>query len=398
MKLFVFISCLIYFLCGAIATTLGSILPDLLAHYDVSYTEGGKLVSLGSLGFLIGVPLSTALLRRFSEKATVFMSILLIALAQLSLFSLPSFGFVMFFNFLNNLGMAAVEIVIASLLMELLVGRRAVVMSYLEVAYGVGALLMPFIASFLISYKIWRFSFLITSSLSFLMLLIWFLNNSYKTRTQGEFPQQMEHPSEVLTSKLRRQLMGLFVLMIFFYTGIEGSINNFLSSIFLSYLHTLPHKASLSIGIFWIAMVIGRLATGWIIRKVDYSTFLKRSMSGTLALLLIFKFWQNEAAGYFLIVLLGLAMSGIYSITMVYANHTFPGKARLVTSLITGFAGLGSAFFPSIVGYTMDHWSVSSALLVLAVLAAFYLLALQTVASLYHRLGRAKAREALPSP
>ena len=37
-------------------------------------------------------------------------------------------------------------------------------------------------------------------------------------------------------------------------------------------------------------------------------------------------------------------MSGIYSITMVYANHTFTGSARIVTSLITGFQGLEVLF------------------------------------------------------
>ncbi|MGB8460624.1 MAG: MFS transporter, partial [Priestia megaterium] len=59
MKKFALASYALYLLGGLVITAVGAVLPQLLTHYHVSYTVGGQLVLLGSLGFLIGVPLSS---------------------------------------------------------------------------------------------------------------------------------------------------------------------------------------------------------------------------------------------------------------------------------------------------------------------------------------------------
>jgi FHS family glucose/mannose:H+ symporter-like MFS transporter len=123
-------------------------------------------------------------------------------------------------------------------------------------------------------------------------------------------------------------------------------------------------------------MVIGRAATGWIIRKVNYASYLRWSMFGTLVMIVLLALSRDAIVGFILVILMGLTMSGVYSITMVYANHTFPGMARLVTSLVTAFAGFGAAVFPALIGYSMDHLSVVSALWYMAGFAAIYLIVL----------------------
>ncbi|MDF2578085.1 MAG: glcP1 [Chlamydiales bacterium] len=398
MKYFTFVSCLIYFLCGVVGTTLGSILPELLNYYDLSYTEGGQLVSLGSIGFLLGVPISSLLLGRFSEKEIIYTALLFVEFAQLCILSLPEFKYILFLNFINNIGIAALSTITATLLMEHFVGRRAVIMSYLEVAYGSGALVMPVLASVLISYNAWRYAFLITGFLAFLMLLVWrFARYSKNTPQTNTNDPEMPFTPQIMPTILKGQFIFLFVFMIFLYSGVEGSLNSFLSSIFISYLGVAANQASLSIAIFWVSMVIGRLATGWIIRKVTYGNFLFRSMVAALFIFANFIIWKNAVVGYILISFLGFAMSGVYSITMVYANHTFPGHARLITSLITGFAGLGSASFPALMGYTMDKEGVSSALLLVATLIVVYLVALRTVKHLYSKVAWLEDKGEMPS-
>lgn len=379
MKKFALASYALYLLGGLVITAVGSVLPQLLTHYHVSYTVGGQLVLVGSLGFLIGVPLSSFLLGRFSEMNLLTISALMIALSQIGMLLLPPFEWIIVFNFLNGIGVAALEVVVATLMMEVFIGRRAIVMSYLEVSFGLGALLMPLIASLLISQNSWRYSFFITSILALLMVVVCkmipFKKETVSTSESGASDANSE-PAPVLAKNQRWKILALFSVMIFMYAGVESSMNNFLSSIFIVYLDVIPSQATLSISVFWMAMLIGRVATGWVIRIVTYERYLFGSIGGTIVSLVLFILLKEAVAGYILLAFLGLAMSGIYSITMVYANHTFTGSARIVTSLITGFSGLGGAVFPALIGFTMDASGITSALWYITAFACLYLLAL----------------------
>ncbi|MGG0539172.1 MFS transporter [Priestia aryabhattai] len=379
MKKFALASYALYLLGGLVITAVGSVLPQLLTHYHVSYTVGGQLVLLGSLGFLIGVPLSSFLLGRFSEMNLLTISALMIALSQIGMLLLSPFEWIIAFNFLNGIGVAALEVVVATLMMEVFIGRRAIVMSYLEVSFGLGALLMPLIASLLILQNSWRYSFFITSILALLMVVVCkmipFKKETVSTSESGASDANSE-AAPVLAKNQRWKILALFSVMIFMYAGVESSMNNFLSSIFIVYLDVIPSQATLSISVFWVAMLIGRVATGWVIRIVTYERYLFGSIGGTIVSLVLFILLKEAVAGYILLAFLGLAMSGIYSITMVYANHTFTGSARIVTSLITGFSGLGGAIFPALIGFTMDASGIISALWYITAFACLYLLAL----------------------
>jgi FHS family glucose/mannose:H+ symporter-like MFS transporter len=390
LRSFALASYTMYFLGGLVITTIGSVLPQLIKHYNLSYTESGQLVFIASVGFLVGVPFSSFLMSKMSEKSLLSLAASFVAIAQLGFLLLPPISLVFVLVFVTGLGTAAFEIVVATLMMELFIGRRAVVMSYLEVSFGLGALLMPIIASILISHDMWRFSFLVTGTLAIVMMIIWKRISFSKT---GEIDNSKPLDASSPPPKFRNQrtkwmVLSLFVLMIFMYGGLEGSLNNFLSSVFITYLGAVPYYASLSLGIFWTAMVVGRLATGWIIRKVTYSHFLLWSISGTIVIFILFILLKNALVAFVLIGMLGLTMSGIYSITMVYANHSLPGLTRLVTSLITGFCGLGGAVFPALIGFAMDHASVTVALWGISSFAGLFLLTLLTIFGMHLKLNK----------
>ncbi|WKB35689.1 hypothetical protein QS257_20090 [Terrilactibacillus sp. S3-3] len=69
MRTFTLASCAMYFLAGLVTTSVGSVLPQVLLHYHLSYTVGGQLIFTGSVGFLTGVSVFSYLNGKFSEKA-----------------------------------------------------------------------------------------------------------------------------------------------------------------------------------------------------------------------------------------------------------------------------------------------------------------------------------------
>lgn len=66
------------------------------------------------------------------------------------MFLLFLFEWIIVFNFLNGIGVVVLEVVVVILMMEVFIGRRVIVMSYLEVLFGLGVLLMLLVVSLLI--------------------------------------------------------------------------------------------------------------------------------------------------------------------------------------------------------------------------------------------------------
>lgn len=382
MRQFTFASCALYFLTGLTAISIGSVMPELLSYYHVSYTIGGRLIFVGAMGFLAGVLLTSYLNRRFHPKPILTISALIIALAQFSILLLPPFPLFMALYFLNSVGSAAIGIVVATMFIEVFIGRQAVAMSYLEVSFGLGAFTMPLLASFFIAHGIWRYLFVVTAVLAVVLAIVWTRISYSKQMVDNSEPLDASGSSDMqrpLSARLKWIVLGLFGFIVFLYGGFEGSLNNFMSSIFMQYLNQAAYYASISVGIFWGAMVIGRAATALIIRKLTYSTYLLMSICGSIVSLLLFIFFKNALMGYVFVGTLGLMMSGIYSITLVYANYSIPNSAQLVTPIISGLSGLGSAIFPAVTGVAIDRAGMSVTLWYIVGIATAYLVFLLVI-------------------
>ncbi|MEK5393376.1 MFS transporter [Margalitia sp. FSL K6-0131] len=374
MKRFLWASYGMYFLGGMTSVFFGAILPELLSYYHISYTSGGLLILLQSIGFILGVPLAASCMNRYSYRVVLTGAALTVVLAQLGILFLPTYSWLAVFVILNGIGASSLETAVASYVMELFVGRRAIYMSRLEVAFGLGALCMPAIESVLIALDWWRFSALIVSGFALFLAIVWQTVSISLKPTEDE-EGDMDAPmakAPVFKRKISKYtILMLFLLMIFVYVGIEGSLNSFLPTIFTVNMNSTSYIASLSTTFFWIAMLCGRLMIGWIVRRVSYERYLLGSiLMGILFIFLMTRF-NTIGVSYILVFGLGLGMSALYSITMVYANHTFPGMERIVTSAVTAFAGIGGAVFPFLLGYMMDHYHPSQVMLIMVV---FFLL------------------------
>ena len=118
------------------------------------------------------------------------------------------------------------------------------------------------------------------------------------------------------------------------------------------------------------------MAIHWVARHLRYDQYLFLCISVVLTILLIFSQVRSPVPGFVLILGLGLFMAAIYSLVMVYANHTFPGRTHAITGLVTAMAGGGGAIFPPLLGYAMDHIPITGVLWILFGMALLLLLGL----------------------
>lgn len=165
MKKLIWIGCLSYFVIGLAHVVLGSILPVLLQHYDQNYSAGGELIFSQFAGFLAGVLVSPLLNRRFGKRGGILIATSLLLVAEIAYAFLPPWGWMYVIAVAAGFGFGMIEAVIGTIIIGAVTEGTAIAMSRLEVLFGIGALVMPLIASPLIAAGAWRLAFLIVGCL-----------------------------------------------------------------------------------------------------------------------------------------------------------------------------------------------------------------------------------------
>ncbi|WP_334071180.1 MFS transporter [Paenibacillus sp. A14] len=167
-----------------------------------------------------------------------------------------------------------------------------------------------------------------------------------------------------------------------------GSFVNFLPSLMIEKTGTDKATAALSVTVFWIAMTAGRLFAGVIAEKISYSRYVIMCCLGSFLMISVFALVHGLTVLMVFIVLLGLFMSGLFSIALVFANKLLPGAEEMTPSLLIASGGVGGAFLPLWMGKSMDwggagasSWSLSAfvAALVLFSIAAMVVKRMRTV-------------------
>ncbi|WP_340006374.1 MFS transporter [Paenibacillus sp. FSL K6-0276] len=380
MKKLIWIGCLSYFVIGLAHVVLGSILPVLLQHYDQNYSAGGQLIFSQFAGFLAGVLVSPLLNRRFGKRGGIIIATALLLTAEIAYAFLPPWGWMYVIAVAAGFGFGMIEAVIGTIIIGAVTEGTAIAMSRLEVLFGIGALVMPLIASPLIANGAWRLAFLIVAAFSFISLILWGRGHfgNLQRILDERAPRKVSASSRSSTRLPYKGkqwiLLGIFILFFFLYVGTEMSLVNFMPAIFIAKLGMTESAAALTVTFFWLAMSTGRLFAGVIAEKISYRMYILSSCLLTLLLLALFPFTENRMAAFIVILLLGLFMSGIFSIALVFSSKMLPGAEESTPSIMIAAGGVGGALLPLFMGWSMDHLKVAQTAGLLAAFAAFLFL------------------------
>lgn len=385
MKAFLWAGCLSYFLIGLAHVIAGSLLPELLAHYGLDYSAGGRLIALQFLGFLIGVLAGPFCTSRLGQKGALLLCLLCLGTAELTLFALPPWSLVLTVAPVAGFGFGMIETVIGAIALQTFEeGRKATVMARLEVFFGVGALVMPMLSSLWIAGGYWRGAFLTLSALAWLVFLLWIMLPMGDMKRQLSDSRRLGAETGAVALRSGTRLMlGLCIAIFLLYVGTEMSLANFLPSILLEQLSVKPELGALSVTCFWGAMSIGRLFAAAAAQRIGYPAYMMTCCGGAVVIISAFAAGPGLVLSFILIGLLGVILSGMFAISLVYATSFFPGREERTTSILIASGGVGGALLPLATGRWMDLFSTAFALWGLAVLALL-LFALVWVAS---RLG-----------
>ncbi|WP_168121344.1 MFS transporter [Paenibacillus sp. HB172176] len=383
MKKLLWIGSLSYLVIGIAHVIGGSVLEELIAYYGVSYKDGGQWIMNQFSGFLIGVLLTPVLTSRLGKRTTVLIALGLLTVSEAGYSLLPDWGWMLAFAPVAGFGFGMTEAVVGAMIIDLIKGKAAA-MSRLETFFGVGALLIPITAAYLIQEEIWQFSFPIVAAMAGISFVFWLTLSFGKLDGELGMPVREKKGEEKNDGKPgtplslgydSRALSFLMTAAMFFmiYVGLEMSFSNYLPSILLIRTGMSDVSSTAALSLFWLMVVAGRLFAGIIAERIRYGRYLLLTTLGSVATFMLMAFFDNGALTLLFVALSGLFFSGIFGIALVYANSLLPGQTERTTSLLVASGGIGGAIFPRLTGWMMDRYDVQATIEFITVLVAFML-------------------------
>jgi fucose permease len=373
----IFAAIVAIFVYGMTAALLGTILPDLSDRFHLTPSQNGTIAFAQALGLIIASLAVGPLLDNEGKKLGLILGLAFIAVV---LFALPrSSGFrsIVFLLFLLGVGGGIVVTGANALVSDVSEAHRATALNMVNLFFGLGGLVTPFIAANLFARNWIRLCYTV-ATLTVLTLAVQAAAKMPAPSGAGGFVLAAAAPV------LGRPLLFLLGLFLFLYVSCEVGIWNWLPRHLIA--QGIPESRALnilSLG-FALGLLIGRVGISPILIRVPAITVLLfASVVMAISTFLMLRL-SNPRTAALLVFLAGLSMAPVFPTTLAIVGDNFPRMAGTAIGIVITCGWIGLAVSSRIIGFIAggDPRRLKRALLVIpasAVLMAVLDLAIQRV-------------------
>jgi fucose permease len=372
----IFAAIVAIFVYGMTAALLGTILPDLSDRFHLTPSQNGTIAFAQALGLIIASLAVGPLLDNEGKKLGLILGLAFIAVA---LFALPrSSGFrsIVFLLFLLGVGGGIVVTGANALVSDVSEAHRATALNMVNLFFGLGGLVTPFIAANLFARNWIRLCYTV-ATLTVLTLAV---------QAAAKMPAPSGAGGFVLADAapvLGRPLLFLLGLFLFLYVSCEVGIWNWLPRHLIA--QGIPESRALnilSLG-FALGLLIGRVGVSPILIHAPTIKVLLVAAIGMAVTTFLMLRSNNPLTAAAFVFLAGLSMAPVFPTTLAIVGDTFPRMTGTAIGFVITCGWVGLAVSSRIIGFIAggDPQRLKKALLVIpasAVLMVILDLAIQT--------------------
>jgi fucose permease len=331
----IFAAILAIFVYGMIAAMLGTILPDLSDRFHLTPTQNGTIAFAQALGLMIASLGVGPLLDTEGDKVGLILGLALIAIA---LFWLPrSKGYlnIVFLLFLLGLGGGIVVTGANALVSGVSEAHRATALNLVNLFFGLGGLMTPFISANLFKRNWVRLCYTV-ASLTVVALAI---------QAVAKMPAPSGAAGFVLADAgpiLGRPLLFMLGFFLFLYVSCEVGVWNWLPRHLIA--QGIPESRALnilSLG-FALGLLVGRVGVSPILIHVPaVKVTLAASIAMAVTTFLMLR-TSKPALAAVLVFIAGLSMAPVFPTTLAMVGNAFPRMSGTAIGFVItcGWAGL----------------------------------------------------------
>lgn len=378
---------LVFFVISFITNILNSIIVDIKDSFDLSLTLTGLLPFTFFIAYgIMSIP-AGFLSEKYSERALLSISFLVMALASLGFALVPQYG--MFSITLFTLGccMAVLQVIINPMLRVAGGEEHFAFNSVLaQLVFGAASFLSPYLYKYLVDRDgtqgdaiaetlrswvpenlPWASLYIVFAVISVLLFIYVFMTR-YPKFEKNEDEKAGDGSS--YWDLLKNKWTILYFLGIFCYVGTEQGVGNWISQFLYQYHGLDPQTVGAdTVSYFWAMLTVGCLLGLMLLKFMDSRKLLIFATAITIVFLVLALTGSSQMAlvGF---PMVGFFISVMYSIIFSLAlNSVKEHHGSLSGILCTGIAG--GAVIPFIVGGLGEMTSLKSGMFFLLIPLAF---------------------------
>jgi fucose permease len=336
---------------GVTMTLLGPLLPAIRAEIAMSWLEAGLVLSGQFLGMLVSVPPGGHLADRIGRKPFLLASAVLTVAGLVATALAPGFGALLAAAVVTGVGSGGFEVGVNAVEVDHAGEDAGRAMNLLHFFFGVGAVAGPALAAATLGAGLdWRLACLVAAAppaACGLALLPQHLRPGGKVAVHDE------------AAIYRSPALWRYALVIALYVALETSAYGWAASYWERRGASFLPSALLA-SLFWTTLTAGRLLGGAVADRMGLARFVRRSTAVALAVCAAWAAWPAPGVTLACLLLLGLALSGIFPTTMALVTEAFPGHAGKVVAFLAVFASLGGFAGPTAAGRLADAVGIES--------------------------------------
>ena len=370
---------------GLSMSVMGPTLPSLADNTGVSLARISFIFTATSIGYLLGSSGGGGLFDKFKGHRVMTMALILMVVSGVLIPMIQSFNGLLGVMFLFGLGQGLIDVGTNVSVLWMFQSRVGPYMNALHFFFGLGAFISPVIVAIVIRWSdgaiTWPFWVIAALFIPGLLGLVIFPSPEIPEKETGQGKSQ----------KIIYKLVIPLVIIFFLYVGVESSYGYWIYSYATTTGIAGEAGASLLTSFFWGALMVGRLITIPLARKIKPAVILVGNYGLTLFFFLIILLWPvNPVVIWIATIGLGLAVSSVFPTLLSLAETRMK-----VTGAVTGLFFLGTSlagmFFPTLIGQIFEYVGTYQTMLALFLSSILGLIVLIVVVVIANRMGE-KAR------
>jgi len=329
---------------GIVFTTLGSVLPSIIERFELDKAQAGGLFVLMTVGILAGSLVFGPLVDRYGYKGILLSAIGLTFVGLEGMAFAPTLALLRLAIVIIGFAGGIVNGGTNALVADISSGDRAAGLNLLAVFFGVGAVGVPFLLATLTG----RFtqSALIASvgALAFVPLAVIAV-------TRFPAPKQAQgFPIAAAGGLLRDRLILLMGFMLCLESGLEITVGGWTSTFVREELAVAAGPALVILSLYWLGMMLARLALGSILRRAPPFTVLYGCLAIALAGSAVLLTTRSVAMATLGVFLLGVGFAAMFPTLLGFIGDRYADLSGTAFSVVIAMALLGGMSLPYLAG------------------------------------------------
>jgi fucose permease len=326
-------------------TTLGASLPAVMARFAIGKAQAGTLLSILSLGVLGGSLVFGPIVDRRGYKNLLIFAFITIIIGLEAIAFAPSVGFltsaVLLIGFSGGMLNGSVNALVSDVSSP---ERRAATLTFVGAFFGIGAAGVPLVLAALSD----RFSHATILAAIAPVILIPLLLSGMASFPPSKQPHGF--PLGDARRLIRDPWLLVMGLILFLESGVESTVGGWITTFFIEELHAGVERAPLYLSLFWLGLLVARLALGRVLRRTPavHVVFGSLALSLLSALLLVMSRGSTTAA--VAVFLLGGGLAGTFPIILGFVGDRYARLSGTALGVVFGMALVGGMVLPYVAG------------------------------------------------